>query len=256
LLPGVLIAAAVLAGCGSDGADVDADQPTSLDGRVFLSQSVDGHTLVSGTQIRLTFDGGELGASAGCNSLGAPYRLVEGRIVVRGDMVMTEMGCDPPRHAQDEWLADLLRSEPRAVIDGSELSLIAGDVTVHLLDREVADPDRPLTETRWRVDTVLRGDAASSVPDEPPVTLELRPSGTLVLTSDGCTSAEVDVDVDEASATLRFGELTIDSIGCPPPWDAVVELVREGEASYSIEAARLAVTAGDVGIGAVALAVA
>ena len=51
---------------------------------------------------------------------------------------------------------------------------------------------------------------------------------------------------------MRFGEFVIDTIGCPPPWDATVELLRAGEAHYSITAARLTLTAGDVGVAAVA----
>ncbi len=237
------------AACGG-GSGSRGDGTGPLAGRVFLSQAVIGHTLVPGTRIRLSFDDGQVGAHAGCNSLGAPYQVVDGRLVVRGGMTMTEMGCDPLRHAQDEWLGAFLRSGPGVDLDGDTLTLTSAGATLSLLDRVAADPDRPLVGTRWRVDTVIRGDAASSVPEAGPVTLEFNADGTLAATSAGCTSARLDVGVDQG--TLRFGELVVDAIGCPPPWETTVELLRAPDARYSITAARLTITAGGIGIAAVA----
>ena len=133
-------------GAGSEDRHNDGGQ---LDGREFLSRSVAGRLLVSGTQIRLTFDRGRIGASAGCNALGGPYELVDGRLIIRGGMTMTEIGCDTPRHAQDEWLADLLQSEPQINLAENTLTVKAAEVMLRLLDRVVADPDRPLVGTRW-----------------------------------------------------------------------------------------------------------
>ena len=240
----------LLASCGSDNGAVVEDAGR-LDGRTFLSQSIDGHALVPGTEIRLSFDRDQIGAHAGCNSLGARYDTRDGRLLIGGEgMTTTDMGCDPPRHAQDEWLSDFLRSTPRIGLDGDTLTLTTADATVRLLDRVVAEPDRPLVGTRWRVDTTIRGDAASSVPDQSPVILEFHDDGTFTATSTGCTSAHVEVDVKRD--TVRFGEFLIDAIGCRPPWEATVELLRAGEVRYSITAARLTLIAGDVGVAAVA----
>jgi heat shock protein HslJ len=244
----------LLVACGSDGDgdDGDADASSRLEGREFLATSVEGRTLVSGTQIRVSFDDDQIGASAGCNSLGAPYEVVDGRLVVKGSgMATTDMGCDPQRHAQDAWLATLLQSKPRLDLDADSLTVTAADAVLHLLDRAVADPDRPLVGTRWRVDTVLRDGSASSALDAPPVTLELTDDGALVATSPQCTSARVDVEIDEARGALTFGDVVVDAIGCPPPWEETLEVLRRGEARYSIEAARLTITAGDIGVAAV-----
>jgi heat shock protein HslJ len=238
----------VLAACGDDG---DANDP-GLDGETFLSVSVRGHELVPGSRIRLSFDDGRLGADAGCNSLGSDYDVVDGRLVLRGDLTTTDMGCDSPLLAQDEWLADLLRSEPRLERSGDVLTVTTADVTVDMIDRRVADPDRPLSGTRWRVDTVIQAGTASSVPADHPVVVEIDDAGILVATAQGCTSARLDVDVDVDDGVLRFGEFVVDAIGCPPPWSATIEVLRAGEASYSITAARLTVTAGEIGVSAVA----
>ncbi len=73
--------------------------------------------LVAGTRITLNFvaDGHRLGAQAGCNQMGGPASFEGGHLVV-DDLATTEMGCDPPRHAQDEWLARFLTSRPMAKV--------------------------------------------------------------------------------------------------------------------------------------------
>jgi heat shock protein HslJ len=240
-----------LVACGDDGGGSEGSR--QLRGREFLSESVEGHVLVPGTQIRITFEEDQIGARAGCNLLGARYDVLDGRLVVKGDGIsMTEMGCDRPRHDQDEWLAGFLHAAPRVELNGDSLTLTSPSATVRLLDRRVADPDRPLLGTEWRVDTMIQGDAASSVPDVDAVTLEFHDDGTLTATASGCTSARLAVDVDAGRNTLRFADFVIDAIGCPPPWEATVAVLRRGEARYSITAARLTITADDIGIAAMA----
>lgn len=252
VLLGVLLVAALFgAACGRDEATTQPGND-GLDGRVFLSRALEGHTLVSGTQIRLSFDGNNLGANAGCNSLSANYSLNDDVLVVPDTgMATTDMGCDPARHAQDEWLATFFQSEPAVRIAGNDLTLTNAEATLHLLDRRVADPDRPLVATRWQVDTIVQGDAASSVPSGAPVTLVFGADGTLTATSADCTSALVPVQIDEEKRTVRFADFAIDDIGCPSPWNATITVLRSGTASYSINASRLTIQAGDNGIGAV-----
>ncbi|MFN0089356.1 MAG: META domain-containing protein [Acidimicrobiales bacterium] len=245
----VFAALLLIGGCGRDDASPDAEQGP-LDGRVFLAQSAVGRELVPGSTIRLAFDRGQLSATAGCNSLGAPYRLADDRLVVRGGVTMTEIGCDAARHLQDQWLADVLQGVPRVALDGATLTLTTADATLHLLDRTVAGPDRPLVGTRWQVDTVLRDGVAASVPEQSRVTLEFGDDGTLVATSPGCTSAHLAVTVGPLS--MRFGDVTIDSVGCPRPWAATVDVIRAADTSYTITGARLTIRAADIGIVAVA----
>ena len=78
-----------------------------LDGRTFLSQSATGYTLVAGSVVRLSFEGVRLGASAGCNQMSGEYEIVDGVLKV-GPMAMTEMACEEPLMAQDQWLSAFL----------------------------------------------------------------------------------------------------------------------------------------------------
>lgn len=241
----MLVLLVVVGACG----DEDDRLADDLDGRVFLSEAVAGRELVPDTQVRLSFEDGRVGASAGCNSMGGPYELDGDQLVVT-ELSTTEMGCDPPRHDQDAWLAGVLQGRPTVAVDGDSLTLATADVTLRLVDRRVVDPDRPLGGTTWRVDTVITGDAASSVPDDAPVTLVLDDAGTLTAESTGCTSVRVDVEVDDD--VLRFGPVSVDDIACPAPWATTLDVLGAGEATWSITAARLTIQAGDLGIAAVA----
>ncbi len=99
---------------------------------------------------------------------------------------------------------------------------------------------------------MLQGDVASSVPGDRPVMLELLDDDVLIATSDGCTSVRVEVSVDAKEQVLHVGEVVVDAIGCPTPWDATVQLLRTGRIDYAIEATRLTLTTEEVGLSAVA----
>jgi heat shock protein HslJ len=242
LLPG-LLAVSIMA-CGSG-----AGSGAALDGREFRSQEVSGHELVRGTQIALEFRADEVRARAGCNLLAAPYAVRDSALVIAGGaMSTTEMGCTPERHAQDDWLVTFLTGSPRLELDGSTLTLELDRVRIELLDRVVADPDRPLTGTRWFVDTVLSSDTARSVADPSSVQLDFRSDGTVTVSSAGCTSAVVDYRLD--GDAVRFGTVTVDAIGCPDPWPATVDVLRAGSVRWTIVAARLTLRADRAGVSA------
>jgi heat shock protein HslJ len=238
-----------IAACGDDDADVALG--AAVEGRTFLSTSVVGHDLVGTTRARLAFADGELRASAGCNSLSAAYAIEDGRLVVGADgMSMTEMGCEPALHAQDAWVAELLTSSPTVELAGPDLVLSGDAGTMRLLDREVAEPDRPLVGTTWRVDTVFVGDTAASVAGDGEVTLRFDGDSGFEVSASGCSSARGRVEV--GPRTLTFGALVVDAIRCPPPWDETLAVVRAGRADYAIDADRLTVRARTVGIAALA----
>lgn len=160
----------------------------SIADRVFLSVAVtDGgadRPLVAGTRIRLDFRASDLGASAGCNSIGGTYRIENGRLVFEG-AAMTEMACDDDRMAQDDWLVALLGSRPVIRLAGDELTLESGSVVVRLLDRKVVEPDLALTGHLWTVESIIAGDAVSSVPIGVSATLTFKGDGTMDLNA-GC----------------------------------------------------------------------
>jgi heat shock protein HslJ len=223
-------------------------EPRVLAGREFVSDRVEGRALVGGTTISLRFEERALSATAGCNSLGGPYRLegfngATGTVVVDGGgLSMTEIGCDPPRHDQDTWLADLLLAKPTVSLpDDDQMTLTDGTSTIHFVDREVADPDRPLVDTTWKVDSIITGDAVSSVPENGSVTFVFGGDGRLVVTSDKCTSAAV--SYEQSGEQITLGSYTVDDIGCPSPWAETLALLDAKSLAFTIDHARLTLTA-------------
>ncbi len=243
------VALLALGACGSDDApDSTGDQATGslLEGRTFLSSSVDGHTLVDGTQIRLSFERDSVNARAGCNQLSG-VAAIEGGILVVGDMMQTEMGCEQALMEQDTWLGSLLQARPTLSLDDDTLSVTSVDVTVVLIDREVADPDLPLVGTTWVVDGLIDGDAISSVPQNTEASMSITDGTATVRT--GCNTGAAGVEITDD--TITFAPMAITAMACEPDamrLEGAVTNVLRGDVSYTIEAGRLTVLAtGDDG---------
>lgn len=230
-------------------------QPTAaLDGRTFLSTgvTVDGEPfdLVDGTSIQLMFrDGGELGASAGCNSIGGTYRIEGGTLAFEGGG-MTEMGCDPDRHAQDDWLVELLGARPTITLAGNDLALTAGTTVVRLLDREVAQPDLGLVGPVWTVDSIITDDTVASAPNGAIATLQFFADGRVDVAS-GCNAGGGRYEVSESA--IQFSDLVKTDMACTDGRGdleaAVMAILNAGPLTAAIDADKLTLMAGPNGLG-------
>jgi heat shock protein HslJ len=206
----ILCLAVALGGCSLLGG-----QAASLEGRTFLSTGVtDGdapHDLVAGTRIRISFNaGGAIGVSAGCNIMGGSYRLEGGTLRFEGGS-MTEMGCDPERHAQDDWLFEFLGSGPSVALSGNDLVLTSGLVVIRLLDREIAEPDLALVGTTWTVASIVDGGAVSSVPVGVVATLVFGADGRVAV-STGCNDGGGTYAV--AGESMTFSDVALTKRAC------------------------------------------
>lgn len=151
-------------GEGSGGSTAPQQLSETLTGRTFLSTGLDGRDLAPGSTIRIEFgDNGSISANAGCNRMGGTARW-DGAALTVPELIQTEMACDAPLMAQEQWFADLLVGGVTVALTGNQLSLTRGSVTLDLLDRTVADPDRPLVGTTWILDGITSGtgDSASA----------------------------------------------------------------------------------------------
>ena len=257
------LATLLVAACGSgEGSSPDAAPPApagaALDGREFWSTDVtengDPRPLVEGTRIQLRFDAGRIGASAGCNSIGGEYSIVDGTLVV-SPIAMTEIGCEPARHAQDDFVVATLSASPSVWLEDDTLRLATGTATIELLDRQVADPDRPLVGTSWEVTGFLDGPAATSFATEAPASVVFSADSTMS-GFDGCTSFTAPVEIADGSVggpveedgELQFGPVERgDARGCAAPEgyvEAFDRLFETGEATYDIDGAKLTVVSG------------
>jgi heat shock protein HslJ len=224
---------------------------TSLDGRTFLSTSIttngEPQDLVPGTRVRLSFSDGQLSASAGCNTMGGTYAIADGQLRVTG-LATTEMGCDADRHDQDAWLSAFLGAGPAVTLAGNELVLAMPGGSIELLDREVADPDLALVGPTWTVQSIISGEAVSSV--SVVATLTFLADGRVTFDS-GCNTGG-----GRYSATadkLRFSDLVTTDMACDGPAGEMegqmLQVLGAESVTYHIEAGNLELLAGDVGLG-------
>lgn len=262
----VSVLALIAAGCGQED-DVTADDTTTvpaadggselgadaLEGRTFLSQSVTGYELAPGGEtIRLTFEEGRLGASAGCNQMSSDVEVSADAIRWVGEPMSTMMGCSEELMAQDTWLSGLLVAGMDAELDGSALVLAADDVTIELLDEQEAVPDQPLTGTTWTLETLIDGETASSVPAEVEApTLEIADDGSVAVFG-GCNRGSGQAEVADDGTAITFGPLATTRMMCPEGGsdvEAQVLAVLDGEVQVELDGDSLTLTKGDQALG-------
>lgn len=246
LLP-VALAFALVAGCGAGGDSGEAAPDPR--GKTFLSTDVTGHDLVGGTRITLQIGaGGGISVQAGCNTLGGTASL-DGGVLSVSDLGTTEMGCSPDRHAQDQWIAEFLTASPEYVYEGDTLTLRDDATSIVLVDREVADPDRPLEGTRWVVDTVVTGDTASNTAGMENAYLVFEDGAVSGFT--GCNSFGGPATVD--GDTITLGAIRVTQMFCEETEGLERHIldVLTGAVRYTIDADRLVLdsTVLDIGLG-------
>ncbi|MEN9506509.1 MAG: hypothetical protein RI958_2435 [Actinomycetota bacterium] len=260
----------VATGCGDDTVEPSASvAPAStnapapgapLEPRSFIATASTGFTIVEGSRVMLTFEDGRLSVNAGCNSMSGMYVVVQEALSVE-PMAMTEMACEPALMEQDALLAEFLTSGPAISITGDTLTLGDETMGMTLLDREVADPDRPLGGTVWTVTTVIDADAAMSGWGEATasITIELAggtTDGTIDGTIDGTALVEAGCNRGSAtvvvtSDTVTFGPLALTKMLCDGPameLETAVVATLAGTVTYTIEADRLTLTNGESGL--------
>lgn len=276
-LVGPLALAVVLvlavAGCGSDGSDGDASTTGSsttsdagsgatepaallttdaLDGRTFLSQEVEGRDLVKGSTLSLSFEGSNMAANAGCNTMTGEYVLKDGRIRWTETPAATMMACDQDLMVQDQQIVALLKGGVEAALDGDELVLTSGTITITLLDEQTAQPDKPLVGTEWTLESLIDGDAASSVPaDVTAPTLTIDESGHSSVFA-GCNRGGGGVTVSDDGSTATFEPMALTRMACPGSAgevEAAVTAVLDGDVQVAIDGDSLTLTKGTKALG-------
>lgn len=103
---------------------VPEDSGSNLAGSQWTLEQIDGAVPSSPTQAKLSFERERLAASAGCNSIGGPWR-VDGLRLIAGPLVQTEMYCDGPVWQQERALSALLSAGPVITREGNVLTLVS-----------------------------------------------------------------------------------------------------------------------------------
>lgn len=155
-------------------------------GRTFVSTGVEGEQIPGGGPMTLTFADGRISANSGCNSANGTVDLTDGTLHV-GTLASTLMACPDERSQADSWQDKVLTAQPTWRLDDSTLTLTGKEITVTLLDKKVAKPDRPLVGTTWIVSALMTPDAQirSQTLDDVQPTLTIAADGG-VTGSAGC----------------------------------------------------------------------
>lgn len=239
-----VVALGMLAGCGRGTAP--GGNPGQLpEDSSFLSTSVEGHDLEPNTRIELSFTDGQIGAYAGCNHLFGNARLEGSRLLVDG-VGGTEMACTPELMAQDEWLLGFLTDGPEWQQSGDELVLSGGRTRITLLDRRSAEPGKPLTATKWVLDTLIEGETASSLPPGARAWITFGKDG-LASGNAGCNQfgGGPDGNYSVAADTVTFHDLAVTKMSCGKERDTLerkVLAVLDGPVRFRIDGDALTVT--------------
>ncbi|MEV4124964.1 META domain-containing protein [Nocardia sp. NPDC049707] len=174
------VAAGLVAGCSNDGKQENKPAASPM-GRTFVSTGVEGEQIPGGGPMTLTFADGRISANSGCNTVSGTVDLTEGILHV-GTLASTLMACPDERNQADSWQDKVLAALPKWRLDNSTLTLTGKEITVTLLDKKVAQPDRPLIGTTWIVSALMTPDAqirSQTLDDVKP---------TLTIAADGAVS--------------------------------------------------------------------
>ncbi|NLU82018.1 META domain-containing protein [Rhodococcus sp. HNM0569] len=243
LLAGLVL----LTACGSGG---DEPAPQDLDGRTFVSTSVDGTPIPGGGPLTLSFaEPGMLGAHAGCNHASAPVDTANGTLAV-GTMSTTMMACIGERAEADAWMTGLLESTPSWQLDDDTLTVTGADSTVTLTDQKILEPDRAITGTEWTVTALISADAVttSAALETSAPALQIGSDGHVTGTT-GCNRFQGNAEVN--GDTIEFGPLATTRMACPPDVMEVEQAVLAalaGRVHASVDGNTMRVTRDD-GVG-------
>jgi len=247
----LLSIAAVLPACGSDD-NADTSPAAGLDGTAFVSTSVeeDGESLglAPDTRITVAFADGRLSANTGCNTINGGYQIEDGQLVVDEQLATTEMACDQERMDQDQWFIDFLTASPALTQTGEELTLATATTTINFVDEKVANPDLPLTDTKWELDGLISNQAVSSVPAGVTSNLTFATDGR-VQGNFGCNSGGGDYEA--SGDVITFRPIMSTMMACPGDVSDVetsVLQVLDGDVSFVIDGSTLTLTNGDTGL--------
>jgi heat shock protein HslJ len=111
---------------------------------------------------------------------------------------------------QDTWLSGFLSAGPKAALSGDTLVLTGDNVVIKFVDREKAQPDKPLQGTRWVLESLIDGQAVSSVPQGVEAFLQFE--GDTVSGDDGCN--RMSGKAVQGPGKITFSDIVTTNMAC------------------------------------------
>ncbi|MFC4602381.1 META domain-containing protein [Rhodococcus kronopolitis] len=236
-----LLAAATLTACSTSAEASDESANSDLVGRTFVSTSVEGTAIPGGGPLTVTFpEADRIALHAGCNRASGTADL-SGGVITTGPLATTMMACVGDAGMSDQWMTGFFAASPQWTLDGDALELRNGEATVSMLDKKVAQPDRPLTDTVWVVDTLITPSAVttSRALETSQPSLQIGADGA-VTGFTGCNRMTGTAEV--AGETVTFGPLGVTRMACTEETAEIEQAVLaalSGETTATVDADRL-----------------
>ncbi|SEK21152.1 META domain-containing protein [Rhodococcus maanshanensis] len=240
-----LLAAAFLTACSAESTPTPSG--ADLQGRTFVSTEVEGAPIPGGGPLTVEFVGQDrISMTAGCNRGNSTVDLSDGTVVT-GPIATTMMACVGDTAGADEWMTSLFEADPAWTLDGDTLRLTTSDTSVTLVDKKIANPDRPITGTTWVVDQLISPTAVTTS-----VALETA-APTLLIGDDGSVSGSTGCNrmtgtAQVAGDKVTFGPLATTMMACEPDVAEVERAVLgvlNGETTFTVDADRARVMQAD-----------
>lgn len=257
-LAAILTAIALLAAaCGGDPdssatTDPPTPDPINLAGTRWVATGMflGGAPVAFVPDARPTIDfsnnGREFGGSTGCNSYFGEY-TVGGGTIGFGGIGQTEMACQQPLMEQEaNVIAILQQASVYSVADGILTIGQLGGSALQFEDRSVAIPDAALAGTLWNADTIVTGQAATTLVPGSQITFRIDPNDSTARGTTGCNDYGASVEWDDSQ--IVFGQVEATEKGCDPALmeqENFVLTLLNGELSVDIDGDRLTLTAPD-----------
>jgi heat shock protein HslJ len=231
----VLLVVALVA---RDPASADDLQGTWILDDASMALLAGGAEVPAGVVATITFDDGQVGGSAGCNSFSGTY-TVDGDELTISELAQTLIGCPPPLDVIEQAYTAALGEVTAYQVSGDSLVLTGGAALSYIREQPL-----PLEGTAWQLESIATGtDAVSSV---------VAP-GSIIFESDGTVSGQTGCNGFNGGYTLEGNELTIGPLAttkmaCPDDigaQEAAVLAGLEGTATYAIDGQALSLIAAD-----------
>jgi heat shock protein HslJ len=200
--------------------------------------------------VTISFEGGTAGGRAPCNSYGGTYELTDGSIAF-GSLSSTEMACGEPAMTIESAYLAALPVVDSVTVSGDVLTLTAPGIEL-VYERNEPLPEAELIGQLWTLDTLVRGETATSVAGDP-ATLVLSQDGSMEAGT-GCRSLTGEYVITGNSVVVTSLSADGDCPGDLRAQDDQVISVLSGGFTAVVDGNRLVVTAsGGEGLGYAAL---
>ncbi|MFF9503738.1 META domain-containing protein [Streptomyces sp. NPDC014656] len=247
----LLVTLASLTACGRGGAGGagagDPDLPLTGTHWTVAAVTVDGSRSKAPEGARVDFTGeGRAQGSTGCNRFGAAVAVAGATVTVSSEEV-TEMGCPEDRQRFETAFLAAFTGPLRGTPADGALTLASSDGTKKV--ELTAEASVPLRGTSWKVDGLVSGDTAASLPAGSGekarfvIGADGRITGNL-----GCNGFSATAKLDERARTLTVeGPAATTRMMCTGPQMALETKLYElldGPLSYRLDHRALTLTDG------------